>query len=90
MYTTKLRAETIVESCMLNDTKYGSWLAQNIGTSPVTIYGIELLPGEGLSSDAICHLNPGDLWQEPIDIVVTPGGALRLLRSINKPVKEIK
>lgn len=87
-YGIKLRSETITQSCTLNDTIYGGWLAQNIGSAPVSVYGIELLPTEGLSSKDIVPMNPGDIWQEPISIVVQPGGALRLLRSIAKPLAE--
>ena len=86
LYTTKLRAETITTNTRLNDTKYGGWLAINIGTAEVSVYGVPLQPGEGLSSESIAHLNPGDLWQEPIDITVNTGGAVRFIRSINTPI----
>ena len=89
-YGIKLRAETITQNVTLTDTIYGGWLAQNIGSAPVTVYGIELLPSEGLSSQSIVQMNTGDLWQEPIPITVQSGGAVRLLRSIAKPIEEPK
>ena len=85
-YQIKLRTETIRENKTLNDNKFGAWAAFNIGTNPVEVYGVPIAPGEGLSSESICHLNPGDLWQEPIDIVITVGGVVRLLRSIPTPI----
>lgn len=87
-YGIKLRAETITQNVTLTDTLYGGWLAQNIGSAPVTVYGIELLPSEGLSSQSIVQMNPGDLWQEPIVITVQSGGAVRLLRSLAKPLTD--
>lgn len=89
-YGIKLRAETITQNVTLTDTIYGSWLAQNIGTAPVTVFGIELLPSEGLSSQSIIQMGANDLWQEPIVITVQSGGAVRLLRSIVKPIDEPK
>lgn len=87
-YSVNLRAVTILENTRLTETTYGSWLAINIGTAPVSVYGVELQPGEGLSSESIMHLNLGDTWNEPIDITVQPGGAVRMLRSIAKPIGE--
>ena len=84
-YSVKLRSETITNNTKLNDTKYGGWMAVNIGTDPVEVYGVTLNAGEGLSSESIIHLAPGDCWAEPIDIqFVVPGGnnKLRLLRTI--------
>ena len=85
-YSIKLRADVIRENTQLTDTTYGAWLAQNIGTATVTVYGIPLMPGEGLPSSAICKLRPGDLWTEPIVITVETGGAVRMLRSIATPI----
>ena len=87
-YSIKLRAETITQNTRLTEVIYGSWLAQNIGSAPVTVFGIELLPGEGLPSSAICQLNPGDRWEEPIEITVQTGGAVRMLRSQAKEIKK--
>lgn len=78
----KMRAETITENCRLNETKYCGFLAINTGTTAVKVYGVELLPGEGLSSADIVHLEPGDTWTEPIDIEVTGGGSIRMLRPL--------
>lgn len=89
-YGIKLRAETITQNVTLTDTVYGGWLAQNIGSAPVTVYGIELLPSEGLSSQSIVQMKPGDLWQEPIVITVQSGGAVRMLRSLAKPAETQK
>lgn len=86
-YEIKQRAETITANTRLNDTKYCGWLAINIGTSAVTVYGVELLPGEGLSSQSIMQLSAADKWTEPIDIVVQPGGAVRMLRTLATPIK---
>ena len=83
IYKTKQRAETITANSRLNDTKYGSWKAVNIGTAPVTVYGIELQPGEGLNYD----LQPNEYWEEPIEITVQAGGAVRLLRRLCTPKK---
>ena len=87
-YGIKQRIETITSNIRLNDKKYGSWLAVNIGTAVAYVYGIPLQPGEGLSSKDICNLNPGDTWEEPIDIEVTTGAAIRLLRTIATPKKK--
>ena len=84
-YSTKLRAETITTNTRLNDTRYGGWLAINIGTANAKVYGVTLQPGEGLSSESICHLNPGDTWQEPIDIECAAPAAIRMLRSLATP-----
>ena len=80
IYRIKQRAETIVENTRLNDVTFGGWKAVNIGTGVVEVFGVPLQPGEGL--DYMNCMRPGDLWQEPIDIAVQPGGALRLLRLI--------
>lgn len=82
-YDCKLRAETITENTRLNDDKYGGWKAINVGTAPVTVYGVELLPGEGYEE----QLDPAVKWKEPIEIVVQTGGAVRLLRKLYKPKK---
>ena len=86
-YAIKQRTETFYEDARLNDKKYGSWLAVNTGTTVCKVYGIELQPGEGLSSQNICQLRPGDLWQDPIEIEVTAPGSLRMLRTIATPIK---
>lgn len=85
-YTVTLRKETITQNTRLNDSKYGGWKAFNIGSAPVTVYGVTLQPGEGIQWD----LEPNETWTEPIDITVQAGGALRLLRKIvtaKKPKK---
>lgn len=87
-YETKLRAETISESCKLNDARYCSWYAVNTGTALVYVFGVPLQPGEGINSQSIIQTAPGDLWKEPLDITVTPGGELRLLRTICSEIKE--
>lgn len=84
-YEIKQRAETVTKNERFNDTRYCSWLAVNIGNVAATVYGIELLPGEGLSSQSIIKTNPGDYWTEPIDITVESGGEIRLLRTLATP-----
>lgn len=84
-YEIKQRAESVTENKRFNDTLYCSWLAVNIGNVAATVYGIELLPGEGLSSQSIIKTNPGDYWTEPIDITVESGGEIRLLRTLATP-----
>ena len=86
-YSIKARVETITQNITLTDKNYCSWLAVNIGSVPVTIYGVQLLPSEGLCSKDIVAMNPGDFWEEPITITVQPGGALCLIRSIATPIK---
>ena len=86
-YSIKQRSETITANTRLNETQYYSWLAVNVGTANVTVYGIELQPGEGLSSQSIAQTSPGDLWQEPIDITIQTGGALRMLRALATPIR---
>ena len=83
-----MRAETITQNCKLTDKIYSGWLAQNIGSAPCSVYGIQLLPGEGLSSKDIVQLSTSDLWTEPIDITVQAGGAIRLLRALCNPLNE--
>ena len=86
-YDVKLRTETISANTRLNDNKYGSWKAYNIGTAPVTVYGVELQPGEGME----WNLEPQEIWKEPIDITVQTGGLVRLMRKLCTPiVTEIK
>lgn len=81
-YQIKQRAETITANTRLTDTKYCGWLALNIGTADVTVYGVTLAPGEGLSSQSIIQTTAADRWTEPIDITVQPGGAVRMLRTV--------
>lgn len=83
-YGVKLRVETISTNVRLNDNIYGGWKAINIGTAPVTVYGVELLPGEGL--DFMAGMQPNEIWQEPIEITVQPGGAVRLMRKLVSPI----
>ena len=85
----KLRAESITATCKLNDTIYCGWMAQNIGTAPIKVYGIELLPGEGISSQDIVKTGADDLWTEPIDIEVQTGGICRMLRAQAMPVPPV-
>lgn len=81
-YDVKQRAETITENKRLNDDRYSSWKAINIGTGNVSVDGVELAPGEGIDH----QLLPCETWKEPIDIqILTTGGAVRLLRKICKP-----
>lgn len=84
-YGIKMRSETVTANKTFNEKQYGGWLAMNIGANPAKVYGIELQPGEGLSSESIMHLNPGDTWEEPIEIEITQPGAVRLLRTIATP-----
>lgn len=87
-YSIKQRAELITANKTLNDTIYYSWFAQNVGSAPVKVYGIELLPGEGLNSQSIAHTTPEDLWTQPIEIEVQPGGAVQLLRVQAMPISK--
>lgn len=81
-YDVKQRAETIKKNCRLNDDKYSSWKAINIGTGDVSVDGVPLAPGEGTEH----ILQPFETWKEPIDIqILTTGGAVRLLRKQCKP-----
>lgn len=81
-YDVKQRAETIAENKRLNDDRYSSWKAINIGTGNVSVDGVVLAPGEGIEH----VLQPCETWKEPIDIqILTTGGAVRLLRKICKP-----
>lgn len=83
-YSVKVRSEIIRESTRLNDNKYGAWRCVNRGTGLVTVMNVELQPGEGL--DFSSDLQPGDIWSEPIDIIVQAGGELVLLRNIYTPL----
>ncbi len=85
-HSVKQRAERITANTTLNETIYYSWFAQNVGSAPVSVYGIELLPGEGLNSQAIAHTTPEDLWTQPIEITVQPGGAVQMLRAQAMPI----
>lgn len=84
-YGVNLRVETISSNARLNDKKYGGWKAINIGTAAVTVYGVELQPGEGL--DFMAGMLPNEIWQEPIEITVQPGGTVRLMRKLVTPIK---
>ena len=87
-YSVKMRSEIITESKRLNDTRYCGWLAVNIGESGVVrIFNVPLQPGEGLSSQSIVNMQPGDVWSEPIDIQVEPGGKLQLLRTLASEIR---
>lgn len=81
----KLRAETITQNTTKTEKIYSGWLAQNIGSAPCSVYGVQLLPGEGLNSQSIVQMTADDIWTEPIDITVQPGGAIRLLRAQAAP-----
>ena len=80
-YDVKQRAETIVADTRLNDTRYSSWKAINIGTGNVMVDGVTLQPGEGIEH----VLQPCETWKEPIVITIEAGGAVRLLRKICTP-----
>ena len=84
LWDVKQRAETITANTRLNDNKYSAWKAINIGTAPVTVYGVTLQPGEGISYD----MKPEETWKEPIEITVQPGGAVRLLRKLCTPYEK--
>lgn len=86
-YSVKMRSEVITESKRLNDTRYCGFFAANTGTGIVRVFNVPLQPGEGLSSRDIVDLQPGDVWSEPIDIQVEPGGELRLLRTIASEIR---
>lgn len=84
-YSIKMRVETITANTRLTDTIYAGWMAVNIGTAAVSVYGVELLPGEGL--DYTKALRPCDKWTEPIEVTVQPGGAVRMMRMLATPIK---
>lgn len=81
-FETKQRSETIVNNTKLNDTRYSSWKAINIGTGVVTVDGVPLNPNEGIEH----KLEPTQTWKEPINIEIQAGGKLQLLRTIVTPV----
>ena len=81
-YDVKQRAETITTDMRLNDTRYSSWKAINIGTAPATVDGVPVQPGEGVEH----VLLPCETWKEPIVISgMTAGSAIRLMRKICTP-----
>lgn len=69
----------ITASTTLNpDQRYGAWMAVNQGSSPATVMGYELLPGEGL--DMLNAVPAGSTWDTPIQIRVQGGGLVRITR----------
>lgn len=85
-YRVKARVETIATTTRLTDEKYGGWMAVNTGSAACEVMGISLLPTEGISFlDAV---PAGSYWTQPIDIVVNPGGQIRLVRMIYEEIKD--
>ena len=73
---------------LMPEKNYGAWLAINTGTASAFVCGYELQPGEGLSSDSICQLLPGDVWKSPIQIIINTGAKIRISRSQATPINE--
>lgn len=57
---------------------YGAWMCVNIGTAAAKVMGFELQPGEGL--DFTKAVPAGCKWDSPIQIEITPGAIVRVMR----------
>lgn len=84
-YNIKARVETITQSTRLTDLQFGGWMAVNIGSASASVMGIPLLPTEGL--DFTKSVPAGSFWTQPINIEITPGAAIRLVRLIYEEIK---
>lgn len=71
------QTQTITQNTTLMPEGYGGWFAQNIGTGNVEVDGFVLKEGESIDFHDI---NPNFVWSTPIPIVMTQGGALRIMR----------
>lgn len=77
-YKVTSRVQTITQNTRLNEKEYGAWMCVNIGTAIAKVMGIDVQPGEGLNF--LSALQPGDLWETPIDIELTAGAEIRIVR----------
>ena len=77
-YKITTRVQTITQNTRLNEKEYGAWMCVNTGTATAKVMGIELQPSEGL--DFLHSLQPGDLWDSPIDVELNAGAEIRIVR----------
>ena len=59
-------------------TGYGAWMCVNVGTAAATVMGFPLQPGEGL--DLTSAVPAGARWDTDIQIDITPGAVIRIMR----------
>ena len=78
--------DIVTSTTLMPENNYGAWLVINTGTAVATVLGYDLQPGEGLSSELICHLEPGDIWKSPIQIILSAGAKVRITRSQATPI----
>lgn len=57
---------------------YGAWMCVNVGTAAATVMGFPLQPGEGL--DLTKAVPAGVKWDTNIQIEITPGAIVRVMR----------
>lgn len=74
-----------VSTTLVQEDKYGGWMAVNVGTGVANVLGYDLQPGEGLNFfDAV---PVGSIWDSPIQIIVPVGGKVRITRLQYKELK---
>lgn len=73
------RAEDFSASTtIMPQNEYGAWMCVNVGTAAAKVMGFELQPGEGL--DLTKAVPAGCKWDSPIQIEITPGAVVRVMR----------
>ena len=77
-YRVRTRTKEITANTTINDMDFAGWMCVNTGSATVEVNKIPLAPTEGL--DFTACIPPDSVWEEPIKIVVTPGGKLTLMQ----------
>ena len=78
---TKVSARTesfSASTTIMPQDNYGGWMCVNIGTAAATVLGYSLQPGEGF--DMTKAVPAGVKWDTPIQIEITPGAIVRVMR----------
>ena len=82
MYNVKNVTESYFETIQIQpDGRCGGWYAINQGSSVTCeVNGYKLYPGDG--HDLCKNLPPDVVWGSPINLLIPPGGEIRLTRLI--------
>ena len=80
------KVTNITESTVIMPERgFGGWLAANEGTADAKVLGFTLAPGEGFNN--LDSVPVGSIYDSPIEIIITPGAVIRLLRRQATPIK---
>lgn len=81
LHPNKVNARTedfSASTTIMPQNEYGAWMCVNVGTAAAKVMGFELQPGEGL--DLTKAVPAGCKWDSPIQIEITPGAVVRVMR----------